>query len=736
MPASIQKNHKDLDKLLKEIKIVDPSVGSGAFPVGMMNEIIKARTILSLYSKKNVTNYDLKLETIENCLYGVDIDSSAVDIAKLRFWLSLIVDEEKVTTIDPLPNLDHKIMCGDSLIEEFEGKKLFDDNIMFRIPEDYSEDIRWLQIEIDNFHKELGEILTGKDQNEDRKNIIQKEIKKLQQKKKKIKKVYQDNSEQFTLDENFNNRVQESHLKLKKLKTLQKFFFKEQNHKLKKSYREEIDQLEWQLIEETLKEEGNDAAIAKLSEYKINKSKPFFIWKINFPEVFLRENPGFDIVIANPPYVEFKNLEKNIKNVLEKSYVTTKGKYDLYIPFFEKSEYLSRNNGFITFICPTRFMHRDYGKDLRKFITESFLVNEIIDFGDDQVFEGATNYTGIFSFIKKENTNDEIFYYKRLKSMDIPEKSNFARLLLTKFSSEHIEVIEINNNTLNEEVWYFNTPQVTELFKKIFKGSDHLIDISEGIFQGIASGKDPVFIIDKKIVNSYRIEPEIIYPFLKGKDISRYSITWKDKYVIYPYDDDGNVIDEKNLKVNFPNAYQYLIENREKLKGRAYFDKSNKKWYELWNQRKLKRFKQTKIITLDNAKENSFALDNNNFIGTTTVYSIILKSKSVNDYIYTLALLNSKLLNFYHKKNTIPQRGGFFRYQALFIKNLPIKRGNIELKTKIIDLATKLIDVKKTNKSDNNEKKINNELDNVIFELYELTSDEISIINQNVGGIK
>ena len=102
----------------------------------MMNEIIRARTILSLYSGKNVTNYELKLETIENCLYGVDIESSAVDITKLRFWLSLIVDEEDVTTIDPLPNLDHKIMCGNSLLEEFEGIKLFDDRLLIEIPKD------------------------------------------------------------------------------------------------------------------------------------------------------------------------------------------------------------------------------------------------------------------------------------------------------------------------------------------------------------------------------------------------------------------------------------------------------------------------------------------------------------------------------------------------------------------------------------------------------------------------
>ncbi|TFH42356.1 MAG: class I SAM-dependent DNA methyltransferase, partial [ANME-2 cluster archaeon] len=131
LPASIKKNYSKIDNLLKNIKIVDPAVGSGAFPMGMMNEIVKARSILSWLSLDDKPNYyDLKRETIENCLYGVDIDSSAVDITKLRFWLSLVVDESDIKKIKPLPNLDHKIMCGNSLLEEFEGVKLFDERLL------------------------------------------------------------------------------------------------------------------------------------------------------------------------------------------------------------------------------------------------------------------------------------------------------------------------------------------------------------------------------------------------------------------------------------------------------------------------------------------------------------------------------------------------------------------------------------------------------------------------------
>ncbi|BDZ71426.1 Eco57I restriction-modification methylase domain-containing protein [Methanobacterium petrolearium] len=366
LPSSIRDNHAELDKLLCEIKIVDPAVGSGAFPVGMMNEIIRARTILSLYSGKNVTNYELKLETIENCLYGIDIESSAVDIAKLRFWLSLIVDEEDVTTIDPLPNLDHKIMCGNSLIEEFKGKKLFDDNLLVKIPEDSSREIEEIQKQIDELHRELGEILTGKNNVDNRKDEIKRETKKLKKIIKKLQKTGDDQTNQFTLDQKFNKRIKKSQIKLKELKKLQRLYFKEQDPDLKKNYREDIDVIEWELINETLKEAGNDEAIVKLDEYKKNRSKPFFLWKLYFAEVFQREKPGFDVVIANPPYIRQEKI-RELKPLLKNKYKTYTGVSDLYVYFFENGVNVLRSGGILTFISSNTWMRTKYGKKVRSF---------------------------------------------------------------------------------------------------------------------------------------------------------------------------------------------------------------------------------------------------------------------------------------------------------------------------------------------------------------------------------
>jgi hypothetical protein len=117
IPESIVENAETIYKLLDEIKICDPAVGSGAFPIGMLHEIVKLKQLLSVYLGKDVNTYDLKRYVIENSLYGVDIDPGAVEICKLRFWLSLIVDEEDFENIKPLPNLDYKIICGNSLLK-------------------------------------------------------------------------------------------------------------------------------------------------------------------------------------------------------------------------------------------------------------------------------------------------------------------------------------------------------------------------------------------------------------------------------------------------------------------------------------------------------------------------------------------------------------------------------------------------------------------------------------------
>ena len=123
----------------------------------------------------------------------------------------------------------------------------------------------------------------------------------------------------------------------------------------KKELRAKSDKIEWELIEETLKEQGNEDAMQKLEQYKKNKAKPFFLWKLYFAEVFRRENPGFDVVIANPPYISSWNAEKEHKNYFIKNYKSATGHYDFYVLFLEKAIDILREKGISSFITSNKF---------------------------------------------------------------------------------------------------------------------------------------------------------------------------------------------------------------------------------------------------------------------------------------------------------------------------------------------------------------------------------------------
>jgi hypothetical protein len=184
------------------------------------------------------------------------------------------------------------------------------------------------------------------------------------------------------------------------------------------------------------------------------------------------------------------------------------------------------------------------------------------------------------------------------------------------------------------------------------------------------------------------------------------------------------------MKDKFPNCYNYLLSNKEKLTGREYFEKSNKLWFELWNQRKPMTFNKEKIVTLDNASKNSFALDTANYFGTTTVYSF---SSNTTEYSnkYILALINSKLIEFYHKLNSVPQANGFFRYQAIFINSMPIKRISYNSQLPFVELVNEILqakDIKPLFDTSDIEQKI----DNLVYRLYNLTYEEVRVIDHDI----
>ena len=307
LPESIRNNAFEIDKKLADIKICDPAIGSGAFPVGMMNEIVRAReSLTSFINKPHRTVYEFKRHAIQECLYGVDIDPGAVEIAKLRLWLSLVVDEDDINQIRPLPNLDYKIMQGDSLVDEFQGIKLYDDSIFSSGLDDVSQEIIDLQTKI---HKLQNEYVTLHNQGElttEKKNELSI---KLQQHGKLLKLLVERNK---TIPEKAGlfDYSSEAKRKSDELKELHVKFFSSSQKSEKDKLRKRIDELEWELIETTLKEQGKLEALSLLHKNRTTNSKPFFLWRLHFSEVF-QNGSGFNVIIANPPYgADYPNENK------------------------------------------------------------------------------------------------------------------------------------------------------------------------------------------------------------------------------------------------------------------------------------------------------------------------------------------------------------------------------------------------------------------------------------------
>jgi len=718
LPKSIIKEYLLIDNLLQNIKVVDPAVGSGAFPVGMMNEIVKARSILSIYFKTERDISELKRECIENSLYGVDIMPSAVDICQLRFWLSLVVDEIDRKKIKPLPNLDNKIMCGNSLLEEFEGVKLFDDSLLETEVKDIKPELDRIDKEIKELNLKAGKVILGKLKGSI--DDIKKAIKKLEREKKKLTAKPKDTTINTTLT-NFDKVTKdEAKIKLKKLKAKQKEFFNSFDRDTKKQLKQEIEKLEWELIAATLKQQGNEQALERLDKIMRSKSKPFFLWKLYFAEVFQRENSGFDVVIANPPYVRVQNLSHEEIDIYKVNYDFAYKRLDISLLFFEKSFSILNKSGSLAFISSNQFLVTAYGEKARL----GFLKKEIqkmIDFQDLPLFENALTYTSIF--LIKNNTSSHQFKFSKVKSIE-------------QFNNYSLDFFDINTLNLNGDYWIFDSPENTSLINKL-KSGDLLKKYVKSHY-GIITGKDDVLTLSNSDIHKFNLEKEFIRKFILPSDISKWHLREPQTNVIYPYrlSNKTRILTEVELKKDAPNLYAYLIDHRVELKSRKDSRKTfedRRDWFGLVRFSSIDIFNSEKILSPTIVKKNKFTFDNNknSFAGGKTV---VITSETI-ELNFLLGLLNSKLSEYFYQSNTPLKAGGYHNYSATFLLEFSI-RFNEKIESKISLLVDQILTITKDEDYLNNldkqkkVKRLEKEIDRLVYELYELTPEEVKIVEE------
>lgn len=670
-----------VDKKLRDVKICDPAIGSGAFPMGLLKELFDCRMAIE-GSEEGKTPAAIKKDIIQNSIYGVDIEKGAVDIARLRFWLALIVDEDHPHA---LPNMDFKIMQGNSLLEQYEGVELsgmsFDEQ---RKKKGKKGDQIQFSIEFD----EKGPL---------------------------------DNIQQYIND-----------------------YYNTDNHDKKVTLRNDINSSIKNYI---LHLKGCTPDIqSKIQNLPIPNDK-FFLWHIYFKEVF--DKGGFDIVIGNPPYIQLqKNInckgvdckgneyDMKLGDVYKNANFQTFAKTgDIYCLFYEHGMNILRDKGHLCFITSNKWMRASYGESTRMLLGMTYNPNLLIDFSGAKIFENATVDVNIILVAKNDNGG-------KTKSAWLSQDEDIKNLSLNFLEKS----TSISFNT--SEAWIILPPFDARLKCKVESKGTPLGSLDLILTRGVGTGLDEAYVITEEekdnLLSACITEEEkkrtefIIHPMLRGREISRYSYEWNNLWMIYipthfPLQDDASIKGASNKAEQrfaelYPVVYKHICKYKEKLSSRDKTETGIRyEWYCMQRARyeKFGKLGFSKIIYQELSQGSSFALDEEgDFLMNNSAYYIHTR----NDDKYLLALLNSKLIEYIYSNYYCTKLGKTgVRWLAQNIINLPIVEAIGQNKDDINTIVNKILSQKKIN-SQADTSALESEIDRIVYELYGLTEEEIAIV--------
>ena len=639
------------------VKVLDPAMGSGHFLVGAIDFL--AEKLLRAAQKdiengiisddSNFTEDWARREVVSHCIYGVDLNYMAVELAKVGLWLTTISKDK------PLSFLDHRLKQGNSLI----GAQLSD---LKQYPDTKKRNKDQTTLPsfisplfITHLIGKITEIEKIRDESIDdikKKEAVFAEFKQLSE-YRKTKALANIHTSVY-----FGNEVTPT-----------------QNKNSDMVYHDLFwaimgDESEWR--RKTSRDWFNKAN-------QIAMEKSFFHWELEFPEVFFeggapKENPGWDAVVGNPPYVRVQSLDYLEIDYFKYIYRVAHKRLDISLLFFEHAFNFVSNSGFAGYISSTQFFTAEYGRNMRKLLLEN-RIHSIINFVDYPLFEEALTYTGIFLFSKKPSKSFD--YYcapaslKNNELIVLSKEKNFLKF----FNHNMIDILK-----LDEESWQLTINEIDTVFSKIsnFDLSETLEEHASSNY-GIITGSDKVFVINNTIADELNLEEKLIRKLLGGQDVSNYSLREPNELVIYPYEEiDGNtkLISESTLNKKYPNIYNYLKSNEFKLKARKdsrkNFGEHDGKLYGLVRFGSIRLFNNKKIVSPGECKENKFCLDDTGYcFRGARVYSI---SSDYYNLYFLLSLLNSGLCEAFLHSICPPKQGGYFSYAANFLNRVPIRR--------------------------------------------------------------
>ena len=676
-------SRKQANQVVNSIKICDPAVGSGHFLVSALNEMIAVKNDLKILEDregKSLHRYEVEVlndelivtdedgdlfeynpnnkesqriqETIfhekqtiiENCLFGVDINTNSVKICRLRLWIELLknayykapspLERAGGEALETLPNIDINIKCGNSLVSRF------------AIDADLKQALKKSKWTIDSYRIAVDTYRNAENKEQKR------EMERL------IADIKSDFRSEISLNDPKLGRLRKLSGELFQITNQQQLF--EMNQKEKADWNKKIEQL-------TKETETLEAEIEAIKANKIFENA--FEWRFEFPEVLNDEGDfvGFDVVIGNPPYVDFREI-----GILQTDYLKSfKANEDsprpnLYHFFIEQAYRIMSNGAYFCYINPNQFLSIDAGYGIRRLIVENTIIQFIDDVSNIRIFDEAATYTVVWSFKKEKNGN----YPIRISKCQSVEDIGTSTLTVRK-----------NDIIANGKYLIIaNTNQV--IITKIEKGKQKLGTLCEMIWGTSQSGygQKKIMIQDYNLLTS-DAQREFM-PIIQTRDIKKYIVDWKGEYIPIS-------IFSRKVISKFQNPEKIVVA-RMTLALQAAIDTSQ-------------RFvgKSTVIFDLDN---------------------------SLNKY-YLLALLNSKMINFWYCnyfENT-HLSGGYIRFDIPYLKKIPVVVAEKAVQEQCILLVNQIHNVKQQNPKANTAA-LEAEVDRLVYELYDLTEEEIKII--------
>ena len=715
-------NYVQANAVIDSLRICDPAVGSGHFLVSVLNEIIRTKYDLGILidgSGKRIKKQDYSIDIendellisdedgnpvsyipgnqesqriqetlfnekrkiIENCLFGVDINPNAVNICRLRLWIELLKNayytkESDYTELETLPNIDINIKVGNSLLHRF------------NLGQDISEILRKSGISISAYRKAVS----------DYKNAHSKEEK--------------HDLENYLRQIKGNLRTQIG-LKDPKVVSLNKL-------------NADLDNLlAPQLFEISKKEQAQrdkqakdlQAKIAKIQAEvdEIKDNKIFvgaFEWRIEFPEVLDEDGRfvGFDCVIGNPPYIQLQKMGTDADTLQKMNYETYERTGDIYCLFYEMGMKLLKPGALLSFITSNKWMRASYGEPLRKYFSERQDVIGLIDFAGYKVFDSATVDVNILTAATRTPSGCT-------KACSI-NKDEFD---ITKLS-DYVQTHAVSSSFSSSDSWSILSEIERSIKEKIEAVGTPLKDWDIQINYGIKTGFNDAFIIDSvkrnEILSACQTEEErqrtaeIIRPILRGRDIRRYGYNWADLWLINTHNGIRGEMERIHIE-DYPAIKQHLDNYWNKIEPRA---DQGETAYNLRNCAYLDEFSRPKIIWKRVGSIIRFSYDEKGLFGLdSTCFA------TGNHIQYLCCVLNSSMGHYL--LNGAPRTG---------TGDLLISVQAVEpVRVPVIDDSDEAFSLLIKRFINNPSIELDDEIDNVIFDLYGLSPDEREYIVNN-----